>query len=664
MVGPGSSRRGSTPQPPAPTLAAARAALKRHFSYPDFRSAQASAIMAALTGRDALVVMPTGGGKSLCYQVPAVVLPGVTLVVSPLISLMKDQVDALADAGIAATFVNSSISGEEIRSRVSAAARGEIKLLYIAPERFDSPWFQQMIADLDVSLLAVDEAHCLSEWGHEFRPSYLRLGAVRASLTCPAMALTATATPQVRRDIVQHLRLRRPLQLVRGFDRPNLSWTVRAARTDAEKDGLLLRLLRDVNGVSIVYTATRKAVELVRRQLARTGVSVAGYHAGLSEVERERVQEGFMAGATRVIVATNAFGMGIDKPDVRLVVHYQMSGSLEAYYQEAGRAGRDGQPAHCVLLHRYADRFVHEFLVDQSFPDPETVGRVHRALRAAADERGFIQRPVYTLLEALPDVRNGGHAAAALRILETAGAMRRHPYGADGAAHVRLLALPERIREELTGRPEWEGELKLLRSLWRAAGKAEAYGGFQIPWSKLAATAGSTGRARKLLEGLARRSFLEWSPVPAGPEWQVLLAPGQERIDWEHQASRRQGQLEKLRRMQGYVYARRCRLAHILRYFGDAEVMRRCGRCDNCRGAAQPLLADVPAPGFRTALQSRLPGRSRRTLVICDSNRGPVRGRCRSRPSFRRKPESRVRLARALTWANSWGYRAAVNRLP
>jgi ATP-dependent DNA helicase RecQ len=361
----------------------ARAVLQRLFGYPDFRGVQPGAIRAVLDGRDVLVLMPTGGGKSLCYQIPALVLPGLTLVVSPLISLMKDQVDVLQRRGVAATFINSTLGQAEAESRLAGCASGEVKLLYVAPERFDSADFRRRLQGFPVSLLAVDESHCISEWGHDFRPSYLRLGTVRRLLGCPTIALTATATPAVRTDILKHLELRRPVVIAGGFDRKNLLWHVLAARDEADKDRQLLHLLREPRGGSaVVYAPARKKVDALADLLNRTGTAAAGYHAGATADDRQRLQDDFMSGRVRVIVATSAFGMGIDKPDVRIVIHHAMPGTLEAYYQEAGRAGRDGGSAECVLLHSYGDRFTHEFLIDQRHPPEEVVRSVLRALRS------------------------------------------------------------------------------------------------------------------------------------------------------------------------------------------------------------------------------------------------------------------------------------------
>ena len=330
-------------------------ALKTYFGYDGFRQGQGELIDALLSGRDALGVMPTGGGKSLCYQIPALLLPGVTLVISPLISLMKDQVAALQRAGVGAAFINSSLSAAEQREVYSGVRSGAYKLLYVAPERLDAPSFVSLAASIEIPLIAVDEAHCVSQWGQDFRPSYLRIAPFIASLPRrPAVAaFTATATAQVRSDIEGMLGLRDPYRIVTGFNRPNLYFDV---LRNTDKLTSLRRLIREHEGKSgIVYCATRSGVERVESALAADGVSVTRYHAGLEDDERRRNQDDFRFDRKSVMVATNAFGMGIDKSNVNFVIHYNMPKSLEAYYQEAGRAGRDGESADCVLLYSPAD---------------------------------------------------------------------------------------------------------------------------------------------------------------------------------------------------------------------------------------------------------------------------------------------------------------------
>jgi ATP-dependent DNA helicase RecQ len=314
--------------------------------------------------------------------VPALTLDGLTVVVSPLISLMKDQVDTLVRAGAPAALLNSTVPRDEAERTLDAARRGRLKLLYVAPERFDSDAFRRELPGLGVTLLAVDEAHCVSQWGHDFRPSYLRLGAVRDELDVPVIALTATATPAVREDVTRQLRLREPATVVRGFDRPNLAWSVLGAADRAARDTLLLRLLHQQReGVCIVYAPTRKTVDALTDMLRRAGMDATAYHAGMTARDREAVQEAFMREAARIVVATCAFGMGIDKPNVRLVAHYVMSGSLEAYYQEAGRASRDGERGRCILIHGPGDRQVHDFMVDTTHPPRDLIEDVLGHLR-------------------------------------------------------------------------------------------------------------------------------------------------------------------------------------------------------------------------------------------------------------------------------------------
>lgn len=355
-------------------------ALRRHLGYTAFRPGQEKLIQAVLDGRDALGILPTGGGKSVCFQLPAFLLPGIVLVVSPLISLMEDQVGRARRAGLRAAALNASLSVSQ-RSRILERARnGWVRLLLVSPERLHLPGFDQILSRLPVSLLAVDEAHCISQWGHAFRPSYLKIGEVRSRVTAPVLALTATATPRVREEIQARLGLDRPVRVVGSFDRPNLRWEVRRAGTHQEKVTELYRLLRGRRGATIVYASTRKAVEGVRRDLASRGLPTSAYHAGLPPNLRTDVQSRFLGDPAPVVVATNAFGMGIDRADVRSVLHYQLSGSLEAYYQEAGRAGRDGHPARCVALLGRHDRQIHDRFVAEAYPKEKLLLRVHRSL--------------------------------------------------------------------------------------------------------------------------------------------------------------------------------------------------------------------------------------------------------------------------------------------
>jgi ATP-dependent DNA helicase RecQ len=353
---------------PASGAQALERALHERFRLPGFRPGQQEVALAILEGRDVVAVMPTGAGKSLCFQLPALLLDGTTVVVSPLIALMKDQVDALKVRGMAAAAIHSGLPAGERRDAESALAGGHLKLVYVAPERLGSPSFRGALARAGVARLVVDEAHCVSQWGHDFRPDYRRLAAFRAELGVPAAAFTATATPDVRADIAAQLALRSPLELVTGFERANLTLAVETCRSREEKARALGQLLGEVGPPGIVYAATRKSVELWADFLSSQGLATDRYHGGLSEEERTRVQEEFLSGRVQVIAATNAFGMGVDKPDIRFVAHAELPGSVEAYYQEAGRAGRDSLPSRCILLFSPADVRTQEFFLAGANP--------------------------------------------------------------------------------------------------------------------------------------------------------------------------------------------------------------------------------------------------------------------------------------------------------
>ena len=350
-------------------FARALALLKQYFGYASFRPAQEPVVRSLLDGRDTVAIMPTGAGKSICFQVPALLLPGVTLVISPLISLMKDQCDALGDAGVPATFINSTLSSAEWSARMQAIAAGDVKLVYVAPERLDTNAFEGLWSRVPVSMVAVDEAHCLSQWGHDFRPSYQTIAPFIARLPRRPIvsAFTATATPEVRDDIVRLLSLDAPAIHVSGFDRPNLYFEVR--RGENKRNFIKNYIKRHNDEAGIIYAATRKQVDTLYNVLTKAHITAGRYHAGLTDAERAKAQDDFLYDNLQVIVATNAFGMGIDKSNVRYVIHANMPKNLESYYQEAGRAGRDGEPGACILLYAPGDVRTQRFLIDVSTDD-------------------------------------------------------------------------------------------------------------------------------------------------------------------------------------------------------------------------------------------------------------------------------------------------------
>ncbi|MCH4825914.1 DNA helicase RecQ [Planococcus halocryophilus] len=353
-------------------LESAKKLLQSHFGYESFRVGQEQAITQVFEGHNSICVMPTGGGKSMCYQIPALVMEGTTIVVSPLISLMKDQVDALLAAGIPAAYINSSLDFDEVRETLMDVQRGAIKLLYIAPERLDSEMFLNELQGVHVPLIAVDEAHCISQWGHDFRPSYRLIS--RMTELFPnnptVLALTATATPQVREDICRILNIEEQHTVMTGFERANLTFSV--VRGQDRERFVKEYVAKNDKEAGIIYAATRKTVDSVYEMLIKKGIKAAKYHAGMSDNERKSGQERFLNDEVTVMVATNAFGMGIDKSNIRFVIHYQLPKNMESYYQEAGRAGRDGLPSECIVLYASQDVQTQRFLIDQA-QDPSRI---------------------------------------------------------------------------------------------------------------------------------------------------------------------------------------------------------------------------------------------------------------------------------------------------
>ncbi len=413
-------------------------ALKEHFGFDGFLDSQDEVIERIVSGNDGLVVMPTGGGKSLCYQLPALCLDGVTFVVSPLIALMKDQVDALIEKGIPATMINSSLSPSEQQQRISNMTRGEYKLVYIAPERFRSESFMRAMEQVNVALFAVDEAHCLSQWGHDFRPDYMRLGAALKRIGNPqCIALTATATSVVRKDILNVLQLNEPFETVSGFARPNLSLTISATEKHSLKYKRIREIIKDYK-TGIIYCATRKRVNEVAEMMADWGVSCVAYHGGMSDEQREKTQDEFISKRADVAIATNAFGMGIDRSDVRFVIHFEVPGSVEAYYQEAGRAGRDGEASVCELFFNYADTRTQEFFIEGVNPSYKDICNIYQYLLNEVNKDFELTKTIDDIKEGA-DIKNGMAVGSALSVLAKNRLIERFDIAGSRSKGTRLL---------------------------------------------------------------------------------------------------------------------------------------------------------------------------------------------------------------------------------
>jgi ATP-dependent DNA helicase RecQ len=552
------------------------------FRLKSFRPGQREVIAAVLSGADCLCVMPTGGGKSLCYQLPALVLDGVTLVVSPLIALMKDQVDQLQALGLPATFVNSTLSMAEQYTRLEAMAEGRYRLVYVVPERFRSSRFLEAARRIRVKLLAVDEAHCISEWGHDFRPDYSRLGMFRRQLGSPTtIALTATATDAVRRDIVEQLHLRSPRTFVTGFARPNLFYEVRCPDSERQKGEMLLRFLRETPGSGIVYASTRKKTgEVAERIAEELGRSTVAYHAGLLPQERRRAQEAFMRGRVEIVVATTAFGMGIDKADVRFVVHYNLPGSLEAYYQEAGRAGRDGKPSRCLLLYNAADRYVQEYFIKSTYPEPDVVARVYDHLRGVrADPIELTQQEIKEQL-GLSIASEG--VGTCEQLLESAGVLERL-VASENRAAVRLDSDLPTLVDLLP--PRSKVRRRVLRAVEELVGARRHEMVHFHPYELCETSELDQASVTHALRELNNLDAVTYVPPFRGRAIRMVRRDvpfDRLEIDFDTLQRRKDAEYDKLNRVTYFAVSDRCRHQGILRYFGDRRTAP-CGYCDNCR---------------------------------------------------------------------------------
>lgn len=543
--------------------------LHDYFGYEKFRSGQDKIIEAVLAGRDTLGVMPTGGGKSLCYQVPALCLPGMTIVISPLISLMKDQIDSLTERGYPAAMLNSTVAPEVARETAENVLSGKVKLLYLTPERFRSQRFLEWLKGVEISLFAVDEAHCISEWGHDFRPDYRRLSAVRKYLnSVPVLALTATATQDVRNDIVNALEMKNPQIVINGFNRENLIYGVKKFYRSEDKKRGLLEFLQKAKAPGIIYTASVKDADDVYNYLrTNSKLRFARYHARLDKQERSKAQDDFLQNNVDVLIATNAFGMGVNKPDIRFVVHYSIPGTIEAYYQETGRAGRDGKTSFCLLLYMEQDANIQRFFIDSKNPPIELLKNVLAKIVKISKKRLLYDDDI------LDAERLSSHAQAAVyKILQYMGC-------------IEIEYIREDVLEiELNHAPKgWQIDYESLCRL--AAGKKS----FTITKQKLSRRLDmSSGRLDETLSQLEKDKCIFIKKLRAGRRIKVLEDKLNERQEKEYCGmvnKKIKVDYEKLDAVINYAQLNigDCRRRNLLSYFGESYHAENCAGCDLCR---------------------------------------------------------------------------------
>lgn len=567
--------------------------LSESFGYSSFRPGQEEIIRAVLEGDDLLAVMPTGAGKSLCYQVPALVMSGICLVVSPLVALMQDQVSILKSKNIAAEYLSSGMDDQQVRDIYSRVSNGEVKLLYVSPERLKGDRFRSFLHGLDISFIAIDEAHCISEWGHDFRPSYRLIGELLREGQEGAYrmaAFTATATAKVREDICNVLEMASPRVFVRGFDRPNLRYSTEIT---TDKKHRIIELLNGMtDGSAIIYAGSRKRVEELYTFLKEHDIDVIKYHAGLTDKLREANQASFINDDAKIIVATNAFGMGVDKSDVRLVIHHDITSTMESYYQEAGRAGRDGKIADCILLYSKGDEKLQEFFISCKYPEEQTAKRIWQAVGreiSKAETEAVLQRP--HLIAQLVD-------EPLVKVTNVISMLERHevilPSYSSLQALVRFEVSIEDLRQ-LDRDLENDEQRDCLRAIVRGL-PTSAMG--QYTTLDIRKTASKAGLKHELVTNfLGYLSGYGYASIKmSGPVGSYSINPRYENsndlpIDFLKLSRNRERAITMLNTMLGYIKSQGCRRNYILQYFGDMPEGV-CGQCSDCRGSGKHIIEE------------------------------------------------------------------------
>ncbi|MCF7860479.1 RecQ family ATP-dependent DNA helicase [Patescibacteria group bacterium] len=559
--------------------------LKIHFNYGSFRPGQEKAIDSILNGQNTITVLPTGGGKSMIFQLPSLVLEGITLVVSPLIALMKDQVDSLEKVGIPATFINSSVSPQELALRLEKIRSSYYRLVYIAPERFYNQAFISELKKINVSLLAIDEAHCISQWGHDFRPSYLRLKeAIKLCGSPPVAALTATATPEVREDIARQLGFKEYELIISGFSRPNLQFAAVVTNNSRKMEYIFDAISSQEGESGIVYVGTRSKADEIVEYLSDHGIKAVSYHAGIDSDSRAWVQEQFMQGQAQVVVATNAFGLGINKKNIRFVIHHDLPGTLEAYYQEAGRAGRDGLTSFCILFYSPSDRYLQEFFISGDNPSPNMIKETYQYLLDAHAEKADAENSILItyaeigqhLSESAPDMAIG----TAIKILEKEGYVSR-PNERTSNTYVKLLSTWDELIDSISTRAKVQ--LVIAEKL-REKYEKELMAGWQFSAEEVAVVLHVKKEVlNRAIKKLAEQELLKYRPPFKGTEIRILkfVSPDDLSLNFKALELKAEHARNKLNEMEAYVYSNTCRQQYILKYFGENDA-KACGACDNC----------------------------------------------------------------------------------
>ncbi|MEX0684689.1 MAG: ATP-dependent DNA helicase RecQ [Balneolales bacterium] len=558
--------------------------LKKYWGFSAFRPGQEEVIRSLSEDKAILVLFPTGGGKSLCYQVPATVIDGLTIVISPLVALMQDQVSQLKSAGISATFINSTLTRDEIEQRIVNARNGMYKILYCSPERLKTPIWQKDLMNMPIRMVAIDEAHCISEWGHDFRPTYREIKANFEPIAdrIKWMALTATATPEVRDDIIRNLGFSKPIIISKGFERPNLKWWV---IREEQKEKRLLQIVLKASGNGLVYAGTRKACDVLSQNLRDHKIKAKAYHAGLDSDQRKSIQEDWIRGKTTVVVATNAFGMGIDKSDCRYVVHYDMPYSLEAYYQEAGRAGRDGKESYPILLAKKSDYTNAKSNIEQSYPTRDELKLIYTALcdhwnLASGSEMEEAERIIIESLvtrSKLPKRKQ----LAGIRILEQLGILQMQDY-VKSQLGVKILISRNDFQDALSSikkKQKREFIDGLVRLFGPGCFQKVHYMDTEYVQKKLNIGINSLTKAMNVLAG---EHFLQFDIITDQPIARLIDARSSHfPFSKKELEAHRNRLFQKLEFMMGYVETKACRSTYMRHYFGEVDVSD-CGYCDIC----------------------------------------------------------------------------------